>query len=105
MISAGKIGWTTASETTFIGVGPPWRPHLMVTILHCKPLDELTYAARLLDWGFAEDGKVKPVGILVPPLPAAHGARTQLPVPPGRARSRRWPVSLPGSRCWPAWAR
>jgi serine-type D-Ala-D-Ala carboxypeptidase (penicillin-binding protein 5/6) len=66
----GKIGWTTASKATYIGWARRGGHTLVVTILHCKPLYELTYAARLLNWGFDEDGKVKPVGVLVPPLPA-----------------------------------
>jgi serine-type D-Ala-D-Ala carboxypeptidase (penicillin-binding protein 5/6) len=65
----GKIGWTTASKTTFIGWARRDGHSLIVTILHCKPLTEMTYAARLLNWGFAMDGKVKPVGALVRPLP------------------------------------
>ena len=92
----GKIGWTTASKTTFIGWARRGGHTLVVTILHCKPLYELTYAARLLDWGFDEDGKVKPVGVLVPPLPAqtvAHPA-------PRTAKPRALPppakLTLPG---------
>jgi serine-type D-Ala-D-Ala carboxypeptidase (penicillin-binding protein 5/6) len=65
----GKIGWTTASKTTFIGWARRHGHTLIVTILHCKPLTEMTYAAKLLNWGFAMDGKVKPVGDLVRPLP------------------------------------
>src|SRR5690348_6659372 len=65
----GKIGWTTASKATYIGWARRGGHTLVVTILHCKPPYELAYAARLLDWGFDEDGKVKPVGVLVPPLP------------------------------------
>jgi D-alanyl-D-alanine carboxypeptidase (penicillin-binding protein 5/6) len=65
----GKIGWTTASKTTFIGWARRDGHSLIVTILHCKPLTEMTYAAKLLNWGFAMDGKVKPVGALVRPLP------------------------------------
>jgi serine-type D-Ala-D-Ala carboxypeptidase (penicillin-binding protein 5/6) len=65
----GKIGWTTASKTTYIGWARRNGHTLVVTILHCKPLHEMTYAARLMNWGFAEDGKVKPVGVLVRPLP------------------------------------
>jgi serine-type D-Ala-D-Ala carboxypeptidase (penicillin-binding protein 5/6) len=67
----GKIGWTTKAETTFIGWARRGHTTLVVTILHCTPLTELTYAARLLNWGFAMDGKVTPVGELVSPLPAA----------------------------------
>jgi len=88
----GKIGWTSASKTTFIGWARRGGHTLVVTILHCKPLYELTYAARLLDWGFDEDGKVKPVGVLVPPLPAhtvAHRA-----APPASPRALPPPAKL-----------
>lgn len=91
----GKIGWTTASKTTFIGWARRGGHTLVVTILHCKPLYELTYAARLLDWGFDEDGKVKPVGVLVPPLPA-HTVANPAPRP---AKPHALPpakLSLPG---------
>jgi len=92
----GKIGWTTASKTTFIGWARRGGHTLVVTILHSKPLYELTYAARLLDWGFDEDGKVRPVGVLVPPLPAhpvAHPAAR-----PAKPRALPPPakLSLPG---------
>jgi D-alanyl-D-alanine carboxypeptidase (penicillin-binding protein 5/6) len=65
----GKIGWTTKAKTTFIGWARRGGHTLIVTMLHCRPLVEMTYAARLLNWGFAMDGKVKPVGALVRPLP------------------------------------
>jgi D-alanyl-D-alanine carboxypeptidase (penicillin-binding protein 5/6) len=67
----GKIGWTTRAGTTFIGWARRGHTTLVVTILHCKPLTELTSAALLLNWGFAMDGKVTPVGELVSPLPLA----------------------------------
>jgi serine-type D-Ala-D-Ala carboxypeptidase (penicillin-binding protein 5/6) len=67
----GKIGWTTKAGATFIGWARRGHTTLVVTILHCTPQTELRYAARLLDWGFAMDGKVRPVGELVSPLPAA----------------------------------
>ena len=92
----GKIGWTTASKTTFIGWAHRGGHTLVVTILHCKPLYELTYAARLLDWGFDEDGKIRPVGVLVPPLPVHTVAR---PAPrPAKPRALPPPakLSLPG---------
>ena len=44
---------------------------LIVTILHCTPLTEVTYASKLLDWGFAQDGKVRPIGTLVGPITPA----------------------------------
>jgi D-alanyl-D-alanine carboxypeptidase (penicillin-binding protein 5/6) len=92
----GKIGWTTASKTTFIGWARRGGHTLVVTILHCKPLYELTYAARLLDWGFDEDGKVKPVGRLVPPLPAHTVAHRQAPPAKPRALPPPAKLGLPG---------
>jgi len=67
----GKIGWTTPARATFIGWARRGHTTLVVTILHCTPLTELTVASRLLSWGFAMDGKVRPTGKLVGPLPAA----------------------------------
>ncbi len=75
----GKIGWTTASAATYIGWAHRGGHTLIVTIMHCVPLTEMTYAAKLLNWGFAMDGTVKPAGTLVRPLstparPAASAA-------------------------------
>ncbi len=70
----GKIGWTTPAGATFIGWARRGGTTLVVTILHCTPLTEMTYAARLLNWGFAMDGKVRPVGTLVSPQPVAAAA-------------------------------
>jgi D-alanyl-D-alanine carboxypeptidase (penicillin-binding protein 5/6) len=92
----GKIGWTTASKTTFIGWARRNGHTLVVIILRTKPLDELSYAARLLNWGFDEDGKVRPVGTLVCPRPA-HPPKAP---PATRAKARPLPQSaklaLPG---------
>jgi D-alanyl-D-alanine carboxypeptidase (penicillin-binding protein 5/6) len=66
----GKIGWTTASETTFIAWARRDGHTLIVTLMHCIPLTEMKYAAKLLNWGFAMDGKVTPAGTLARPLPA-----------------------------------
>ena len=73
----GKIGWTSKSKATYIGLARRKGVTLIVAILHCAPLKEITSGERLLSWGFAMDGKVRPVGILVPPLraPAAAAAR------------------------------
>jgi serine-type D-Ala-D-Ala carboxypeptidase (penicillin-binding protein 5/6) len=70
----GKIGWTVSSEATYIGMARRNGVTLIVTVLHCTSLQEITSAEQLLNWGFAMNGKVKPVGMLVPPLAAAtHG--------------------------------
>jgi len=95
----GKIGWTTPAGATFIGWARRGHTTLVVTILHCVPLTELTYAARLLNWGFAMDGKVRPVGHLVSPLPvvtAHHRPASASPTP-------RWhPVAQPRQPTLPA---
>jgi serine-type D-Ala-D-Ala carboxypeptidase (penicillin-binding protein 5/6) len=67
----GKIGWTQASGATYIGLARRNGVTLIVTVLHCTPLMEITAGEKLLSWGFAEDGKVAPVGTLVAPLPSA----------------------------------
>jgi serine-type D-Ala-D-Ala carboxypeptidase (penicillin-binding protein 5/6) len=64
----GKIGWTISSEATYIGLARRHGVTLIVTIMHCTSLQEITSAIKLLNWGFAMNGKVKPVGELVPPL-------------------------------------
>jgi serine-type D-Ala-D-Ala carboxypeptidase (penicillin-binding protein 5/6) len=80
----GKLGWTTPAKATFIGWAHRHGRTLIVTILHCRPLAEMDVAARLLNWGFTMDGKVRPVGTLVSPLPAPAAAR---PLPTHRART------------------
>jgi D-alanyl-D-alanine carboxypeptidase (penicillin-binding protein 5/6) len=79
----GKIGWTEAAEATYIGMARRNGTTLIVTVLHCTSLQEITSGEKLLNWGFAMDGKVRPVGELVSPLPAvttSHVARR----PPAR---------------------
>ena len=73
----GKIGWTIKSEATYIGLARRNGVTLIVTLLHCTPLQEIAAAERLLNWGFAMNGKVKPVGELVPPLGTAPGQHPQ----------------------------
>ncbi|HMG64828.1 MAG TPA: D-alanyl-D-alanine carboxypeptidase [Streptosporangiaceae bacterium] len=67
----GKIGWTQASGATYIGMARRDGVTLIVTVLHCTALQEITAGEKLLNWGFAEDGQVTPVGTLVSPLPTA----------------------------------
>jgi D-alanyl-D-alanine carboxypeptidase (penicillin-binding protein 5/6) len=67
----GKIGWTVKSEATYIGLARRHGVTLIVTLLHCTPLAEIASGERLLNWGFAMAGRVRPVGTLVPPLPTA----------------------------------
>ncbi len=85
----GKIGWTTAAGATYIGMARRHGVTLIVTILHATPLTEITSAERLLDWGFAMDGHIRPVGVLVRPLPAPRRpARERHPGAPGATAAR-----------------
>ena len=73
----GKIGWTEKSEATYIGMARRNGVTLIVTVLHCTPLKEITSGEKLLTWGFHMAGQVKPVGTLVPPLPSAATVRKE----------------------------
>jgi len=72
----GKIGWTSAAGATYVGMARRHGVTLIVTLLHCPALTEISSAEKLLNWGFAADGKVTPVGTLVGPLrpPSASSA-------------------------------
>jgi serine-type D-Ala-D-Ala carboxypeptidase (penicillin-binding protein 5/6) len=86
----GKIGWTVSSEATYVGLARRNGVTLIATVLHCTSLQEITSAEQLLNWGFAMNGKVQPVGELVPPLPAPTSPR---PVDARRAAKPK-PVEL-----------
>ncbi|MBV9448029.1 MAG: D-alanyl-D-alanine carboxypeptidase [Streptosporangiaceae bacterium] len=78
----GKIGWTSAAGATYVGMARRGGVTLIVSLLHCPALTEITAAEKLLDWGFAMDGKVKPAGVLAAPQSAAALNR---PGPPAAA--------------------
>jgi serine-type D-Ala-D-Ala carboxypeptidase (penicillin-binding protein 5/6) len=92
----GKIGWTEAAGATYIGMARRHHETLIVTLLHCPPLTEFTYATRLLNWGFAVDGHVKPVGTLVSPLAAAAKRAAPTPHATTKPPARRQPVASGG---------
>jgi serine-type D-Ala-D-Ala carboxypeptidase (penicillin-binding protein 5/6) len=98
----GKIGWTSAAGATYVGMATRHGVTLIVTLLHCPALTEITSAEKLLDWGFAAEGKVSPVGTLVGPLLPPSPARAASPAaaaasPPARADliSRSHPAARP----------
>ena len=74
----GKIGWTAAAGATYVGMARRHGVTLIVTLLHCPALTEINAGKSLLNWGFAVDGKVRPVGTLVGPVqpPAPAPSRT-----------------------------
>ena len=85
----GKIGWTSAAGATYIGLARRGGVTLIATLMHCPAQTEITSAEKLLDWGFAVDGKVTPVGTLVPPR---HG-----PGAPPRAKGTGAPGPARGN--------
>ncbi|MZD07315.1 DUF5136 domain-containing protein [Streptomyces sp. SID5785] len=69
-IAGVKNGNTTNAGATFTGVAERDNRVLLVTVMTPDSGESFAVykeAARLLDWGFAADGKVSPVGRLVPP--------------------------------------
>jgi D-alanyl-D-alanine carboxypeptidase (penicillin-binding protein 5/6) len=70
----GKIGWTSAAGATYVGMARRHGVTLIVSLLHCPALTEINAAKSLLNWGFAVDGKVRPVGTLVGPRQPAAAA-------------------------------
>jgi D-alanyl-D-alanine carboxypeptidase (penicillin-binding protein 5/6) len=70
----GKIGWTEKARATYIGMARRHGVTLIVTILHCRSLQEIKAGEKLLDWGFRMDHKVTPVGTLVSPRAAPNPA-------------------------------
>ncbi|MFJ5221531.1 D-alanyl-D-alanine carboxypeptidase family protein [Streptomyces sp. NPDC088400] len=72
-----KNGSTTHAGTTFTGVAERDGRVLLVTVMNPSSTEaHAVYeeSARLLDWGFGAAGKVKPVGLLVPPKSADTNA-------------------------------
>jgi D-alanyl-D-alanine carboxypeptidase (penicillin-binding protein 5/6) len=99
----GKIGWTAAAGATYVGMARRGDVTLIVTLLHCPSLTEITSAEKLLTWGFAADGKVAPVGALVRPLSAERAPGTRAgsgprATPAGIAKAGGAHVSASGLR-------
>ena len=92
----GKIGWTVAAEATYVGMARRHGVTLIVSVLHCTALQEITAGEKLLSWGFAMDGKVRPVGQLVRPLSAnltaSQNGLTRPASQPARSSSGTLPV-------------
>jgi serine-type D-Ala-D-Ala carboxypeptidase (penicillin-binding protein 5/6) len=67
----GKNGYTVAASATFVGAARRHGHTILISMMHAPP-DFWPQAKSLLDWGFAADGQVVPVGQLVRPVtPAA----------------------------------
>ncbi|MFA1549027.1 D-alanyl-D-alanine carboxypeptidase family protein [Actinomadura chokoriensis] len=62
----GKNGYTIAAQQTFVAEARRGGHSIVISLMRAdRPPSP--YAAKLLDWGFAARGKVRPVGTLVPP--------------------------------------
>ncbi|MHB8341911.1 MAG: D-alanyl-D-alanine carboxypeptidase family protein [Mycobacteriales bacterium] len=92
-----KNGYTTIDMATYIGAARRGGHTIIVTLMHAYPLFAPT-AEALLNWGFAADGRVAPIGSLVAPLPtpappqaaaAGTGLRADSATTP--TRSGGWP--------------
>jgi serine-type D-Ala-D-Ala carboxypeptidase (penicillin-binding protein 5/6) len=93
----GKNGYTVAASATFVGAAHRRGHTILISLMHAPP-DFWSQARGLLDWGFAADGKVVPVGHLVDPV------ETEKNSPPASSRTT---VVLaahhPGSGLVPTW--
>jgi len=90
----GKIGWTEASEATYVGMARRHGVTLIVTVLHCTSLQEIVSAEKLLNWGFAMAGHVEPVGTLVAPLAPKPAHPKPTPTPSTKPAVNSQPVAI-----------
>ena len=104
-----KTGFTTLARSTFVGAATRHGHTLVVTLMHTGA-HSWKEAAALLDWGFAHESSLTPVGTLVDPLStAATSDRTDASA--SAAALLRHPSSarlqhaglLPGALPWWAW--
>jgi serine-type D-Ala-D-Ala carboxypeptidase (penicillin-binding protein 5/6) len=93
----GKIGWTNAAGATYVGMARRNGVTLIVTLLHCPALTEIDSGKSLLNWGFAVDGKVRPVGTLVSALPTAAPAAARPPAVDRQAAAPHQEASSPSA--------
>src|SRR3954454_16754250 len=75
----GKNGYTVAASATFVGAARRHGHTILISLMHAPP-NFWSQAEKLLDWGFAADGQVVPVGHLVDPV----SPRTEDPSPSSR---------------------
>lgn len=98
-VLAAKDGYTDAARHEFVAAAGHGGRRLIVTLMHGEryPVDMYEQAARLLNWGFAADGKVTPVGTLV--RPAAPPGAT--PTPTAGGTSSAAPAQNAGANVGP----
>jgi D-alanyl-D-alanine carboxypeptidase (penicillin-binding protein 5/6) len=84
-----KNGYTTKALGSFVGAATRNGHTLIVVVMH-HPGGFWDEVASLLDWGFAADGKVTPVGELVKPTPPPSPKASSLAL---RSPAAQTPVS------------
>lgn len=75
-----KAGYTVAAQATYIGAASRGGHRILVTLMHAYPHFK-PFAESLLNWGFAVDGHIQPVGRLADPGPNASGTPDPLASP------------------------
>ena len=93
----GKIGWTSAAGATYVGMARRHGVTLIVTLLHCPALTEINAGKSLLNWGFAVDGTVRPVGTLVSARPQPPAATPSRPAGKGQPGAGQPGTAQPGT--------
>ena len=93
--TGGKTGYTVAARRTFVVTAQRGGRELVVSMLRAETM--LPDATKLLDWGFAAAGRVRPVGRLVEPLADRTGPVRDV-LPPRADRAARGPAGRPGTR-------
>jgi D-alanyl-D-alanine carboxypeptidase (penicillin-binding protein 5/6) len=86
-----KTGFTSRAGRTYVGAATRHGRTLIVTLMGVHEASE-TAARKLLDWGFANDGRVTPIGQLVAPLPqgqASPGPNPSADAATGSSRAPR----------------
>lgn len=88
-----KNGYTVKAGGTYVGAATRGGHTIIVTLMHANP-DFWPQARELLNWGFAAEGKVVPVGTLVAPVdPNARPVVETVQAKPVVASDRREPSS------------
>jgi D-alanyl-D-alanine carboxypeptidase (penicillin-binding protein 5/6) len=85
-----KTGFTSRAGRTYVGAATRHGRTLIVTLMGVHEASE-TAARKLLDWGFANDGLVTPIGQLVAPLPQGQASPGPTPSADAATGSSREP--------------
>lgn len=96
-----KTGWTTKARGTFVGAATRGGRTLVATVMRSK-VDSWEEARSLLDWGFRNAARARPVGTLVRPEPPAQASVARHVVRPGGAAAAAPPTGVAAVPRW-AW--